>query len=103
MMDALAWIEGTRLSVFVREGLYAYVVLRVLHAWGMACLGGGGVAISRGALGVASGARLERFRGFIPVMGLGAGLRIASGLGLLAGYPAKALPNWIFPLRLACV
>jgi hypothetical protein len=103
MMDALAWIEQTRLSVFVREDLYAYFVLLILHAWGMAFLVGGGVAISLRVLGVAAGTRLERFGGFLPVMRIGAALAIVSGLGLLAGYPAKALTNWIFALKFACL
>jgi len=103
MMDALAWIEQTRLSVFVREDFYAYFALLIVHAWGMAFLVGGGIVIALRVLGVASGARLERFRVFIPVMWLGAALAIVSGLGLLAGYPAKALTNWIFALKFACL
>ena len=103
MIDAFAWIEETRLSVFVREDFYAYFVLLILHAWGMAFLVGGGVAITLRVLGVASGARLERFAGFIPYMWLGATLAAVSGLGLLAGYPAKALTNWIFALKVACL
>jgi hypothetical protein len=103
MIDALHWIEETRLSVFVREDFYAYFVLLIFHAWGMAFLVGGGIAIGLRTLGVASGAPLERFRVFIPVMWLGAALAIVSGLGLLAGYPAKALTNWIFALKFACL
>jgi hypothetical protein len=102
-MDALAWIEQTRLSVWVREDFYAYFVLLIGHAWGMAFLVGGGIAVSLRVLGVASGARMERFRGFFPFMWLGAGLAVVSGLGLLAGYPAKALTNWIFALKFACL
>ena len=102
-MSALAWIEQTRLSVFVREDFYAYFVLLIGHAWGMAFLVGGGIAIGLRVLGVGSGARLERFRMFVPVMGIGAGLAIVSGLGLLVGYPAKALTNWIFALKFACL
>ena len=102
-MGALAWIEQTPLSVFVREDLYAYFVLLIFHAWGMALLVGGGVAVSLRVLGVASGARLERFAGFFPVMWLGAAMAIVSGLGLLAGYPAKALTNWVFALKFICL
>ena len=54
-------------------------------------------------LGVAPGTQLDRFRVFIPVMWLGAALAIVSGLGLLVGYPAKALTNWIFALKFACL
>jgi hypothetical protein len=103
MMDALAWIEQTRLSVFVREDFYAYFVLLIVHAWGMAFLVGGGIAIALRALGIASGARLEQFRVFVPVMWAGAALAVVSGIGLLAGYPAKALTNWIFALKFACL
>jgi hypothetical protein len=102
-MDALAWIEQTRLSVFVREDFYAYFVLLIFHAWGMAFLVGGGVAVSLRVLGVASGARMERFAAFFPVMKLGAAMAVVSGLGLLAGYPAKALTNWIFALKFVCL
>src|SRR5690606_14917300 len=75
----------------------------ILHAWGMAFLVGGGVAVSLRVLGVASGARMERFAGFFPFMWLGAGLAIVSGIGLLAGYPAKALTNWVFGLTFLCL
>ena len=102
-MDALAWIEQTRLSVFVREDFYAYFVLLIFHALGMAFLVGGGIAVSLRVMGVAAGARMERFRGFFPFMWIGAGMAAASGLGLLAGYPAKALTNWIFALKFACL
>jgi hypothetical protein len=100
-MDALRWIEETPLSVFVREDFYAYFVLLIFHAWGMALLVGGGIAVSLRVLGVASGTRLERFAGFLPYMKLGAALAIVSGLGLLMGYPAKALTNWVFALKFA--
>ena len=103
MIEALAWIEQTRLSVFVREDFYAYFVLLIVHAWGMAFLVGGGIAVSLRVLGVAAGTRIERFRGFFPFMWLGAAMAAVSGVGLLAGYPAKALTNWIFALKFACL
>lgn len=98
-MGGLAWLEQTSVSAFVREDLYAYFVLLIVHAWGMALLVGGGLAVGLRLLGVASGARLERFAGFFPYMRVGAVLAVLSGLGLLAGYPAKALTNWLFPLK----
>jgi len=102
-MDALRWIEGTQLSAFVREDFYAYFVLLIFHALGMAFLVGGGIAISLRVLGVASGARLDRFAVFLPVMWIGAAMAAVSGVGLLLGYPAKALTNWIFALKFACL
>ena len=103
LLSVFAWIEQTPLSVFIREDFYAYFVLLIFHAWGMAFLVGGGLAISLRVLGVASGAALERFRGFFPAMWLGAALAIPSGIGLLLGYPAKALTNWVFALKFLCL
>ena len=103
MLDALSWIEQTGLSRFVREDFYAYFVLLILHAWGMALLVGGGMAICLRVLGVGKAAQLGRFRRVFPWMILGAILAILSGLGLLAGYPAKALTNPVFYLKFACL
>jgi hypothetical protein len=102
-MDTLRWFEQAPLSAFVREDFYAYFVLLILHAWGMALLVGGGIVVSLRALGVASGTRLERFAAFFPYMKAGAAMAIVSGLGLLAGYPAKALTNPVFALKFACL
>jgi hypothetical protein len=102
-MEALHWLEESSLSVFVREDFYAYFVLLIFHAWGMAFLVGGGIAICLRVLGVASGAQLAKFRGFLPVMWIGATMAVVSGLGLLMGYPAKALTNWVFALKFVCL
>ena len=102
-METLHWIEQTPVSLFIREDFYAYFVLLIFHAWGMAFVVGGGIAIALRVLGVASGAKLERFAGFIPFMWFGAALAVVSGLGLLIGYPAKALTNWIFALKFVCL
>lgn len=102
-METIRWIEQTAPSTFIREDFYTYFVLLIAHAWGMAMLVGGGIAVSLGVLGMAGGARLERFAGFFPYMKFGAVLAILSGIGLLLGYPAKALTNWIFALKFACL
>ncbi len=102
-MEWFRWIEQTPASVFVREDFYAYFVLLIFHAWGMALLVGGGIAVSLRTMGVASATRIERFAQFIPWMKAGAVLAILSGIGLLLGYPAKALTNWIFALKFVCL
>jgi hypothetical protein len=103
MMETLAWIEQTRLSLFVREDFYAYFVLLIGHAWGMALLVGGGMALSARVLGMAGGVPLEGLSRLYPMMRVGAVLAVLSGLGLLAGYPAKALTNWVFAVKFACL
>jgi hypothetical protein len=69
----------------------------------MALLVGGGIVISLRVLGVAQGAALQKFAGFLAVMWLGALLAIPSGVLLLVAYPAKALTNPLFALKLACL
>lgn len=103
-MNALfAAFEQTSASTWMREAPYAYFVALIFHAWGMALLVGGGIVVSLRVLGVARGATLPGFRGFLPLMWLGALLAIPSGCLLLLAYPAKALTNPVFPLKLACL
>lgn len=103
MMEVFRWIEQTPISIFMREDFYAYFVVLIFHAWGMAFLVGGGMAVSLRVMGVASGAQLEKFAGFFPFMWIGAAMAVLSGLFLLVGYPAKALTNWVFALKFACL
>lgn len=103
MTDIFAFIEQSPFSTFMREDFYAYFIALIFHALGMALLVGGGILVSLRVMGLASGARLERFVGFFPVMRVGAGLAILSGLALLAAYPAKAFTNPVFGFKFACL
>ena len=87
----------------MREDFYAYFVLLILHAWGMAFLIGGGIAVSLRVMGVGKQISLAKVRRLFPLMKVGAVLAIISGTGLLLGYPAKALTNWIFALKFVCL
>lgn len=100
MIEVLAWLEQTPPSVFMREDFYAYFVALIGHAWGMALLVGGGLAVNLRVLAGGAGP-LDAWRKLVPLMWLGALLAAVSGLALLAGYPAKALTNWIFALKFA--
>jgi hypothetical protein len=103
-MDSLfIAIEHRPLSIWMRGDPYAYFVALIFHAFGMALLVGGGIVISLRGLGIARGAGLQKFRGFIPVLWLGAILAIASGALLLSAYPAKALTNPVFAVKFACL
>jgi hypothetical protein len=103
MMDLFARIEQTPLSIWVREDFYAFFWILIVHALGMAFLVGGGICVCLRVMGLASGARLERFRGFFPVMWAGLVMSVGSGVLLLAGYPAKALTNPVFAVKAVCL
>jgi len=101
MIGLLAAIEQWPLSIWMREDPYAYFVALIFHAFGMALLVGAGIVISLRVLGVGKGPDLHRLRGFVAVMWVGAVLAIVSGLLLLSAYPAKALTNPVFAVKLA--
>lgn len=103
MIAAFTWIEQSRFSVFMREDFYAYFVALIGHAWAMALLVGGGLAICLRVLGVGRTSDLAKWRAVLPLMKWGAVLAAVSGLALLAGYPVKALTNWVFALKFACL
>jgi len=103
MDGVFAAIEQSALSVWVREDPYAYFVALIFHAFGMALLAGGGIVICLRVLGVANAAALQGFRGFFPLMWVGAVLAIVSGVLLLSAYPAKALTNPVFAIKFACL
>jgi hypothetical protein len=98
-----AVVEQWSVSIWMGEDAYAYFVALIFHAFGMALLVGGGIVISLRALGVARGTAFPLFRRFLPVMWIGAGLAVASGVLLLCAYPAKALTNPVFLLKLLCL
>jgi len=101
LTEIFAMIEQTPLSVWVREDLSAFFYILIVHAIGMALLVGGGVVVCLAMLAMPAGAPLHKLRGFFPVMQLGLALAVLSGLGLLVGYPAKALTNPVFALKFA--
>lgn len=103
MNSIFASIEQWPLSVWAREDEYAYFVALIFHAWGMALLVGGGIVITLRVMGVGNATALSKFRGFLPVMWVGAALAIPSGLVLLVAYPAKAFTNPIFAIKFACL
>jgi hypothetical protein len=104
MMQLLASFELNPLSVWVRESpsLLAFPFILFLHTLGLAMLAGVNVGLAvwmlaRRAVPAFDIASVYR------VMWLGFGVNTVSGLVLLAAYPAKALTNWVFFVKLGLV
>jgi hypothetical protein len=95
------WIEQGALSTFLRESLYAFPLVVVLHTLGMGVLAGGGAMIDLRLLGLARGVPIAPLRRFLPLLWAALAVNTASGLLLLAAYPTKALTNPVFYLKLA--
>lgn len=104
MMALLASFEQNALSVWVRESpsLLAFPFILWLHTLGLAMLAGIHVGVAVWLLSRRTVPQFDLGNAY-RVMWLGFGINALSGLALLAAYPAKALTNWIFFVKLGLV
>ena len=105
MTDLLTFLEGNGLSVFIREfpSVFGFPTILFLHTLGLAMVAGVSIAIDLWILrGATAGAPLKLL-GLTRTMWLGFGINLVSGIALLLAYPAKALTNWVFYLKMALV
>lgn len=105
LLDGLAWLERTGLSVWVRESpsLLAFPFILFLHTLGLAMLAGLSVGIDAWLITARRAVPREVFAGVHRIMWLGFGINAVSGTVLLLAYPAKALTNWVFFAKLLLV
>lgn len=104
-MQWLLWIEQTPLSVLIRESpsLLAFPSILYLHTLGLAMLAGISVGLDIWLLTVATRVPRISIAGLYRVMWLGFGINAISGALLLAAYPAKALTNVVFYIKMLLV
>ena len=105
-MDPLfLWIEGSWLSVWMREAvtIWAFPFVLILHTVGLAFLVGVNVAIDLRALGGAMGVPLLSLRRYYRWMWAGFWVNAFSGVLLLIAYPTKALTNPLFYVKLTLI
>jgi hypothetical protein len=105
VVDILIWLERNPLSVLIREhpSLFGFPFVLFLHTLGLAMLAGISVAIDLWLLRTGAIARSARMTGLLSAMWLGLGINTLSGVALLLAYPAKALTNGVFYLKLVLV
>src|SRR6266853_3436015 len=105
MLNFLAWVESTAFSDWVRGAptVFAFPAILCAHTVGMGLAAGINAAIALRILGVASSVPVAEMRRFLPAMWFGFWLNFVSGIGLLIGYPTKALTNPDFYLKLALI
>ena len=102
-MDYFVWLEETSFSIWMRESGPAFFSTLVLHAVGMGFVVGVHVAMNLRLLGVAPRVPLSMMRRFSPVLWVNLVVVSLSGALLLIAYPAKALTNPVFYLKMAAV
>jgi len=100
-----AWIEHTALSIWIRESLsiFAFPGILTLHTLGLAFLAGTQVAIDLRILGVASLVPIAPLRRFFVVSWCAFWVSLVTGMLLVVAYPAKALTNPLFYVKLTLI
>ena len=96
MLEALARLEETALSTWLRESGPAFFTSLTLHSLAMALAVGINVALALRLLGVTPAFPMSAFRPYFRLHWLGVLLILLSGTALLLAYPAKALTNPLF-------
>jgi hypothetical protein len=101
----LIWLESTAISVWIRESpsLWAFPFILFLHTLGLALLAGISTAFAIWVIRFAQTYPIAPMRQYFPYMWLGLAINTVSGLLLLAAYPAKALTNPVFYVKLVAI
>lgn len=104
-MGFFIWLEETALSVWVRESpeLWAFPFILYLHTLGMALIAGLSSAVALSILVLPGSPRRPPLAGLFPLMWTGLAINAVSGLLLLIAYPAKALTNPVFYLKMIAI
>lgn len=100
---AFELIETSALSVWLRESLFAFPGVLIVHTLGMAMAAGVAAAVSLRMLGVARTIPLSSMKPFMPFAWFGFAINALSGVLLVISYPAKALTNPVFYSKLVLI
>jgi len=93
-------LEETAFSIWLRESGPAFFGALVLHSLAMAAVVGINIALNLRVIGVAKSIPFPSMARFFQFIWGGTAVIVLSGLALLLAYPAKALTNPVFYLKL---
>ncbi|OYX36724.1 MAG: hypothetical protein B7Y99_00170 [Caulobacterales bacterium 32-69-10] len=102
-MQFLFGIQESALGEWVRGSSWALFLFLVIHTMSMGLLAGTGMAFGVRVLGWAQPTSTQAFRPWFALMAATACIAVVSGVFLVIGYPAKALTNPVFFLKLTLV
>jgi len=100
-MFYLARLEETFISTWIRETGWVFFSSLILHSLALALVVGVSLVVLWRELGYAAGIPAGRLTALIPLAKSGLLVVLLSGCFLLLAYPAKALTNPVFYLKLA--
>lgn len=104
-MAFFIWLESTALSEWIRgsPSLLGFPFILYLHTLGLALIAGLSSAVALTIIALPGPPRRPPLVGLFPLMWLGLGINAVSGILLLIAYPAKALTNPVFYLKLVAI
>ena len=104
-MQFLLWLETTPVGVWIREtpSLWGFPFILFLHTLGLAMLAGISTAFAVWIISFMRTHPVAPMRQYFPYMWIGLAINTVSGLLLLIAYPAKALTNPVFYVKLLAI
>lgn len=102
-LEYLAKIEASGFSIWARESEWAFFAALIVHSLALGLVVGLHVAFNLRVLGVAKSVPLYLMTSFMRLVWPGLLVVLLSGSVLLLAYPAKALTNPVFYLKLSCI
>lgn len=100
-MELIKAVQDSGFGVWMRESMWALFAALIVHTFTMGFMVGSAALISARTLGLLREVPYERIFRFFSVMQWAGVIAIASGLALVCAYPAKALTNPLFYIKLA--
>jgi hypothetical protein len=100
-MDLFDWMETSLVGAAVRDHLWVYPTLLVLHAVGLAFAVGVNLAIALRVFGVAQALPVQPFARFLPALYVAFAVNAVSGIGLVFNNPSRWLVDPVFYTKLA--
>jgi hypothetical protein len=99
------WLEETAISVWIREtpSLLGFPFILYLHTLGLALLAGLSSAVALAILMLGQRSAIRSLLPLFPLMWMGLAINALSGVALLMAYPAKALTNPVFYVKLSAI
>jgi len=104
-LSFFVWLEGTALSEWVRgtPSLWGFPFILYLHTLGLALIAGLSTAVALGIVALPAQVKRSPLVQTFPLMWIGLAINAVSGLLLLIAYPAKALTNPVFYIKIIAI
>jgi hypothetical protein len=104
-LSFFVWLEGTALSEWIRgtPSLWGFPFILYLHTLGLAMIAGLSTAVALGLIAMPIQVQRSPLFHLFPLMWIGLAVNAVSGSLLLIAYPAKALTNPVFYIKIAAI